>query len=381
MEIKHYFGLLQRGWWLIMLTAMVGLSASLASAYMAIPQYEASARFILSPSSTITSRNDVIDSLNTLDRDSIAATYAEIINSNRVFVSACTLLGQDPEVISEEYTIQAVVLPESSVLSLSVTGPDSQLVASLANAIGQETISFARSLNQIYDLNILDSAVTPEVPFSPEPIRDSVVGLVLGTAVGVILAVLSEQIRVPIEAYRNRLRMDNDTGVYNRSYFVRLVEENVKPSAENQLSIGIVELEGLTDFLGTLPTARIQDFLMKVTEILQRELRGNDIIGRWDDISFSLLLPTTAGPAASRTFHRLYQALSLPIELPSYGISVNLVPHIGGAVYSNAITSEELIEKAESSLEQAHHDDDNPVYIWELKNPFWVQDESENPPS
>ena len=377
MEIKLYFRMLQRGWWIIFLTAMIGLSTSLGMSYLATPQYEASALFILSPSSSITSKNDVVDSLDTLDRPSIAATYAEIINSHRVFRSACELIGQDPEVIAKDYTIQTVVLPESSVLSLSVTGPNPELAASLANAVGVEAINFARSLNQAYELNVLDSATVPEFPFSPKPIRDAFLGLVLGAAAGVILAVLREQIRVPIDAYRNRLRIDNDTGVYNRKYFSRLVEEEVAQNADQGLSIGIVELTGLSDLLETLPAAGLQSLLLKVTKILHRELRGNDIIGRWSEISFSLLLPTTTGTAAARTFDRLHKALAQPIHLSSYGITVNLDPHIGGAVYSNSITPQELLEKAQSSLEHSRLGETNPVCIWEIKNPFWVQGKDE----
>ena len=95
--------MLQRGWWLILLTALVGLSVALGLSYLAIPQYETTARFILSPSSSITSGNDVVNSLDTLDRPSIAATYAEVINSNRIFLSTCKLLNQDPISISKTY--------------------------------------------------------------------------------------------------------------------------------------------------------------------------------------------------------------------------------------------------------------------------------------
>lgn len=374
MEIKLYFRMLQRGWWIILLTAMVGLTASLGLSYVAVPQYEASALYILSPSASITSKNDVVDSLDTLDRPSIAATYAEILNSNRVFISACNLLGQDPVLIAKDYTVRTVVLPESSVLSLSVKGPNPQLVTSLANATGQEAISFSRSLNQAYELNILDSAIAPDAPFSPQPLRDSVVGAVLGLAVGMVLAVVSEQIRVPIEVYRNRLRIDSDTGVFKRKYFVRLVEDEVADGPEHELSIGIVELNGLADFFDTLPAAGVNTLLVMVTKTLQRELRGNDVIGRWNEASFSLLLPTTPGSAAHRTFDRVYQALAQPVRLPAYGVTVNLDPRIGGAVYSNAITSTELIEKATSSLEHARRGDTEQVYVWEFQNPFWVQE-------
>ena len=81
MEVKLYFRMLQRNWWLILLTAMVALTVSLAISYIASPQFSAVARFIIIPSSSLTSGADVVRSLDTLDRRSVVATYAEVMNS------------------------------------------------------------------------------------------------------------------------------------------------------------------------------------------------------------------------------------------------------------------------------------------------------------
>jgi GGDEF domain-containing protein len=232
-------------------------------------------------------------------------------------------------------------------------------------------------LNLIYELNFLDTAIPAELPFSPEPLRDGLVALVLGVAIGSVLAVLSEQIRVPIEAYRQRSRIDSVTGTYNANYFSRLLDQELADNPDDVLAIGIVELNGLADYLGTLPPAGLQTLLVKVKEILRRELRGHDIIARWDEISFSVMLPTTDGPASSRTFDRIYQALLQPMDLSAYGVTVNLDPHIGGAVYSNMITARELIAKAQTSLEQSRRFSVKPIYVWEMKSPFWVQTDVE----
>ena len=58
-------------------------------------------------------------------------------------------------------------------------------------------------------------------------------------------------------------------------------------------------------------------------------------------------------------------------------IPINPDPRVGGSVYSNDISSAELVEQAESALEQARKDNTHPIYIWEMKNPFWVQKTSE----
>jgi capsular polysaccharide biosynthesis protein len=209
MEIKLYFRMLQKNWWLILLTAMMALMVSLVISYVSIPQYRVVARFIIIPSSSLTSGADVVRSLDTLDRRSVVATYAEVMNSSRIYENAANFLNLDAVKLIEEYTVQAVDLPDSSVLELTVSGPDPVLASQLANAIGFQSITFTRSLNLIYELNFLDTATPPEFPYSPEPLRDGLVALVLGISIGAVLSVLSEQIRVPIESYRQRLRIES----------------------------------------------------------------------------------------------------------------------------------------------------------------------------
>ncbi len=376
MEIKLYFQMLQRGWWVILLAALVAVSASLGASYLAVPQYKATATFIITPGATLTVGRDVVNSLDTLDRRSIVATYAEVMNSNKIFGNAAQMLSRDVASLSG-YQVLAVVLPESSVLELTVTGPNPQIAADLANAIGATSIKYARGFNQVYDLNALDVAAPPKDPFTPQPLRDAGLALILGAAAGALLVILSEQIRIPLEAYRQRLRVDSVTGAYNNRYFRTLLETEIASNPSDILSVGIVELYGLHDLLETIPVSASHRLLRTVTERLRLELRGNDVIGRWTDTSFILMLPTTQGAAANRTFDRIFKSLSQPVSLPDYGITVNTDPRVGGSVYTNNISSSELVEQAESALEQARKDNSHPIYVWEMKNPFWIHKEAE----
>ena len=110
MEIKLYFRMLQRGWWLILLAALVAVSASLTYSYLATPQYQSTARFIITPGSLLTSDGDartVVDGLDTLDRPSVVATYAEVMNSRRILAEAIGYLQlQNIDIL--KYDIQAV---------------------------------------------------------------------------------------------------------------------------------------------------------------------------------------------------------------------------------------------------------------------------------
>jgi diguanylate cyclase (GGDEF)-like protein len=375
MEIKLYLRMLQKGWWIILLAGLVALASSLVVSFLTPPQYSATARFIIIPSPSLKTSGEVINSLNTLDRVSVVATYVEVMNSEKIFQDSLAFLNLSSASM-EGYTVQAFALPSSSVLELTVTGSDPDLVAELSNAIGQQTIIFANSINFILTINFLDVATPSTDPISPQPLRDAGLALVIGVVIGSVFAILSEQIRIPFEVYKQRLNIDGMTGVYNSRYFRRIIEEMISEDPDRNFSMGVVEINGLRDLLESLPPSGLQQLLQKVTDILRNELRGNDVIGRWDDVSFSILLPETPGNATSKTFDRIYQALSSPIELSQFDITINLDPHIGGVVYSNRITTQELFSKASDSLDEARRSSVKPVYLWEMNSPFWTDKDS-----
>jgi len=364
--------MLQRGWWIILLVAVMAFAVSLGISYMAVPQFNAVARFIITPGASLTTGRDVVSGLQGLDRG-IVPTYVEVMNSRRILSESLSSLNISEATIKDDYTIMAVELPDSSVIELTVSGPNPNVAADLANSIGDNTISFARSLNTVYIVNVLDTAIPAQNPFSPQPVRDSAVALVLGLMIGALLAILSEQIRIPLEAYRERTRVDNVTGVYNSRYFTSLLDEELAQHPDDVLSLGIIELSGLEDLLDSLPPAALQWVLQNVTGTLRQELRGHDLIGRLSENTFIVMLPATAGVAAKRTFGRISQALSQPVNLSQYDVTVEFDPHIGGAVYSNNIASHDLLEKARNSVDQARRDNTNPIYVWEMNNPFWVE--------
>jgi len=374
-ELKLYFQMLRRGLWLIVLTALVALSVSLVVSYFTEPVYTATASFIITPNPSLISGPDVIRGMDVLGNTSVVSTYAEVMNSNRIYIDTLELMQLTRQDVID-YTYLAVVFPNTSVVELSVSGPNPVVATELANAIGYQTVDFTRQLNQVFDIDFLDAAEPPKIPVTPQPLRDASLALILGLVGGAALVILREEIRIPVEAYRQRLRMDSATGVYNSKYFPRLLEEEISQNPDNLLSVGIIELNGMRDLLETLPTASLHLILQKVTDSLQKELRGNDMIGRWNEVSFIVMLPKTSSASANRIFERIFQALTIPIDMGNLGTMVNLDPHIGGAEYSNNITTTELIEKADDALVQARRGGANSVYIWSMKNPFWAQEET-----
>ena len=249
------------------------------------------------------------------------------------------------------YSHSAVVLADANVLQLSVEGPDAETTARLANAIGQRSIIYAEQFLPVYNLDSLDLAVAPTGPFSPQPVRDVGIALALGVTLGSVLAIVYEQLRIPFEALRRRASIDSASSAYNRRHFQSLIEEELSGNETSTVSLGLIQLDGLRDLLETLPPIVVQRLLHQVTQILRQELRGSDIIGRWDDIHFAVLLPATPGLAASRTVERIKQALQQPLEVEQIDFDLN--PYIGIGTCGGNQPAAMLILQAETTLEKA----------------------------
>ncbi len=371
MEFKLYYQMLKRGWRLILVTTLVAVVISLVVSYMVTPQYRAMARFVITPSSADATQPDtVLLGLQTLDNQSVMATYVEVMNSERVFGDALTFLQLKPEQV-KEYTHKSEILSNSSVMQLTVIGPDPALVTNLANSIGNQTISFLKTNNQVMTINFLDTATLPKEPYTPQPLVNASLALVLGLVGGGLLVVLREQLLLTLEVFRQSLHIDSDTGVYNKKYFTRLLEEELFQHSTDPTSVGIVKLvffDQEDDLTETYPTAVMQKVLRQTTDLLRNELRGNDHISRWDDTSFIIMLPNTNGMAASRIFNRIHQSLKSSVDVRQFGLSINLDSYIGAAENAESMSSQELIENANKALEIARRDKNAPVYVWEAQS-------------
>ncbi len=365
MELKHYLRMIQAGWWILVLTTLAALSVSLALSYTAVPIYRATARMVTRPNVTVIGTGSLVDSLSTLDKRSIIVTYSEVLNSNRITNEAAAALKIDPAAL-KGYTHAATVLPNSNILEIAVSGADPQLATSFANAIGQRSIEYIQGLYQVYSIDFLDPATVPDTPISPQPLRDASLAVVLGLVVGAALALVREQLRMPLEALRRRSMFDSTSGALSHHYFCRRVEVELAHKRGGVLSLGLLQLDGLDGLSDTLPPVVFQSLLRRVAETLVTELRGRDSVARWGEISFALLLPATPSSAACRTLERVQQVLSLPTPVDeNTKEAVRLDPHIGAVTATGSETLKELIERAETALARAEETGSLPVVFSE----------------
>ena len=347
MNIKMYLRMIQKGWWIIALAVLAAMNVTLIIDMFSSPVYEATTRMIVLPNADSFAGKDFISSLTSLDNSSIVTTYADVFDSEfnqQAFIATLNLT--DDEIAA--YTQSTVILPDSNVLEIYVTGPNPDVVAEWANGVARTGIDYMKTLYQVYEVNILDVAVVPVEPISPKPVRDVSLGAVLGLMVGAILAILRDQLRIPLEAYRQRRLIDAQSSAYNREYFETLIIEQTDKSKEEEgvFSLVMIKLNGLTEFYDKLPQQVLNRLLMDVVGVLKAGLRGNDSVGRWNETTFSLLLPDTPLQAASTIRNRLLKGLKVPMQLASLDERISLNPAIGITDNSDNATSDEIILNA-----------------------------------
>jgi capsular polysaccharide biosynthesis protein len=192
MKIEPYLSILQKGWWIIISMILVSSGIWLAYSYSQIPKYEATATFVVNPSARIADTYDLLSSLDTLaGRTGLPTTYANILQSQIVIDQAVSSLNLPPAILSD-YQIKAVVLPDSSILSLQIQGPSPVLVADLANAIGTAGLDFVSELQEIYEIRRLDMAVAPDEPISPNHVTNIALSGIIGLAGGIGFVILRQ---------------------------------------------------------------------------------------------------------------------------------------------------------------------------------------------
>jgi capsular polysaccharide biosynthesis protein len=345
------FNRFQRGWRILIIFVSAFAVAALIWSILITPMYRASAKFLVYPNDTLTSSRDVVSSLDTLDKRTISTTYADIMDSNRVYQDTINRL-QLSEATVKDVKVYSEVETNTNILVLHVEGPDPKVATLLVNNIGQNGISYIKSIYQVYSIAFLDLAVEPQTPYIPQPLIDTLIAAGAGLLAGFIFLILRETLRVPLETLRERAVTDKQSLAFTRKYLIRsMVQELVKKKKE-PLAFGIIYLQGLEDLIEDLPERITGIVMQNVVERFHDLLRGNDLVGRWNKLEFGVMLPSTPEFPAKKTFERLLQALEEPLQTES-GDSISLTPVAGVVTSSEGDTSDLMTARAEKALKEA----------------------------
>jgi diguanylate cyclase (GGDEF)-like protein len=378
MEINLYLRMLQRGWGIIAVVVLAAINLSFLVSYLTPPVYETTSRFVVSPNADAYSNAwDIVNSLDTLDRRSIINTYKELLVSPSVYSQGLKDQNIDTTILEQKYGATVVVVPDTNILKLTVQGPDPETVVSIANAIGVEALNYINQLYPVYNFSILDSPEFPTAPVRPEPVRNAGLAVLIGLILGVGLAFSREQMQFAYDRLKERSIVDTVTSALTRTHFEKKLREVIVKDPDIQFSLGIINFRGIEEGYDVFPQPVVDKVLQRVSQILKSELRGRDIVGRWDRAKLAVLLPSAPNSAVESTFKRIQKYLEEPIYLNQSGdIVIHPDPCIGVVSRNQFETDEKMIKRAESAMAQASAFGAPGVVI--LSTPFLLDEEGES---
>ena len=178
-------GAFRTGWWMVpvVLAAALGSVAYLTSGD-APPLYRSTATLAAAPHPSVKNQNQVLRSIEVLERRTMVSTLSRIPTSGKIRTWAAGRL-QTPLRDLRDYQVQTSVIPNTHLIRVSVQGPDPEVAARFANAVASSSENNANKYYSVFTLKILDDAAVPGRPLERGKTRAYVVAGLLGLFLGV----------------------------------------------------------------------------------------------------------------------------------------------------------------------------------------------------
>jgi capsular polysaccharide biosynthesis protein len=179
--------------WVVLLVVLGFVGTTLGFTLWQTPVYEASAKLVVVQTQSGAQETDVARGWRqTFYPQEPTLSVAKAIHSRTVAKEAIQwlgLLGMEPSELLDNLAVEQV--GSTVFIQLSYRDIDAQRAQQIVNTVA-EVSSERMSTNDI-TVMVLEAALEPTNPVSPDPARNSIVALGLGLMVGIGLALLMQQ--------------------------------------------------------------------------------------------------------------------------------------------------------------------------------------------
>jgi capsular polysaccharide biosynthesis protein len=201
---------LRRRMWTIVLVAVVTTGSALGFSLLQTPTYEASVQILVGQKAPGGSNlNADVTGLQEL-----TLTVAKAVPTTPVAEEVVERLGLPEESVGKVLN-KTSAEPDPGTMFVNVSYKDSdperaQLVANTIGRVLSERISEVSLSASAITATVWEPATLPETPVSPDPMRNAILALVLGSILGVVLAFLLEYVG---DSWNSREEAEEVSGV------------------------------------------------------------------------------------------------------------------------------------------------------------------------
>lgn len=186
--------------------------------------------------------------------------------------------------------------------------------------------------------------------YLPNAFQEDDVALLTSLAGQAALALNNARRHAEVE---EQSRRDSLTGVYNHSYFVQRLDEEVEKARENKepLSLIMLDIDFFKNYNDTYGHVTGDQVLRTMVQAIQAHMRKVDLVGRWGGEEFAIALPGYSLDAACMMAAGIRQTLAdLPIMVAEHSVPAPTVSQ-GIATYpQHAPNASQLVDMADRAL-------------------------------
>jgi diguanylate cyclase (GGDEF)-like protein len=161
---------------------------------------------------------------------------------------------------------------------------------------------------------------------------------------------------------------DNLTGLANRRYFVKRLQEEIGRAERYRRSLGLIildldQLKGINDYFGHQAGDAV---IRRMGEILKSSIRSIDVTARYGGDEFCVIMPESDAVICARFMERLQQKIAeSPFSLAQVAEAFECTISQGGAVYpDHGADTEQLIFAADMALLRAKESGRNKYMLY-----------------
>lgn len=188
-DLRELFNvLLKRAWIVILCAVIVGTSVLVYTVNFVTPQYKANVTIYVNNNSG--KDNTYISSADLAVALRLVSTYVNIIQSNTVLEKVIAEAGMQLTTDQVRNMISAEVVGETEMFRVTVTTPNPQMSADLANAIATVAPDEIAAIIEGSSAKIIDYARVPKGRSSPNYTTNTIIGAFIGAVLAIIVILI-----------------------------------------------------------------------------------------------------------------------------------------------------------------------------------------------
>lgn len=190
-DLRDLLDIFTRKWKILLfITISCGLIVFLVSAFIITPIYTAQVTMYVN--NTKKAMSDSINYNDITASQMLVDSYVEIVKSNTVLSEVAETADLGYEVKQIRKMLNASAVNGTEIFAVSISNENPEHAAKLANTIAQIAPTKILDYVEASSVKVIDYAVAPEQPSSPNVVVNTFIGLIAGFILSVFLVIVLE---------------------------------------------------------------------------------------------------------------------------------------------------------------------------------------------